>query len=413
MLASHTSKRFLLSLPFLAIAASACGPSQDEFEARGTISRVKGEVVVLSEDEAATVCESQYCEPNYVYSASFGSPRRRPPVTPPPGPIFPPYPQPPRPTPPPVSNPTVPPNQEYLDYSRQMLGMERAWEITTGSQDIIVAVVDTGVAVTHQDLRNNIWVNEAERSGRPGVDDDGNGYTDDVYGYDFVNNRPNGIDDQKHGTHCAGIIGAEKNGMGTLGVSQKVRIMPLKFLDSSGSGDTAAAIKAIDYAVKMGAHVISNSWGGGGASQLLDESIQKAISRGILVVAAAGNETNNNDARPSYPAAYSGVIAVASTDESDQMSSFSNYGRNSVMVAAPGSRIYSTVLGGAYDFLSGTSMAAPQVSGALALALSVNPGISASDLKSMLCSTSKKSLLDRVKCGRMDVGSFISAVSQN
>jgi thermitase len=295
-----------------------------------------------------------------------------------------------------------------MDYSKSILRLPEAWKTSQGSREVIVAVVDTGVQVDHPDLKNNIWVNEAELNGRPGVDDDGDGYVDDVYGWDFVNNRPNAIDDNKHGTHCSGIIGAELNGQGTVGVSPLVKIMPLKFLDSSGSGDTANAISAINYAVAHGAKVISNSWGGGGESSLLNEAIQNAIAKGVVVVAAAGNASSNNDTVGSFPANYPGVLAVASTDSADKLSSFSNYGPGKTFIAAPGSNIYSTVIGSSYAYLSGTSMATPQVSGALALALSVRPAATAAELKQALCDSSKKILLDKVQCGRMDVADLLS-----
>jgi subtilisin family serine protease len=157
----------------------------------------------------------------------------------------------------------------------------------------------------------------------------------------------------------------------------------------------------------MGAKIISNSWGGGGYSKLLEEAIQDAHAKGVLVVAAAGNYSNDNDLSPLYPANYEGVIAVASTDENDDLSSFSDFGKKTVMIAAPGSRIYSTVLPNHYGILSGTSMACPQVSGALALALAQSPDMSALQLKEKLCSSSKQILLDYVKCGRMDVGRLL------
>jgi subtilisin family serine protease len=177
----------------------------------------------------------------------------------------------------------------------------------------------------------------------------------------------------------------------------------VKFLDSDGAGTTQNAIRAIDYAVANGAHIISNSWGGGGRSDFLEQAIARAVAQGILVTAAAGNEANDNDSFASYPANYDGVISVGSTTDRDVLSDFSNYGARTVMIAAPGSNIYSTYVGGGYKSLSGTSMATPQVSGALALALSLGRGLSADELKERLCDSSKKILLDRVRCGRMDV----------
>ncbi len=376
---------------------TACAEKAPESD--GLIAMVDGEVRKLSVEEEATICAEQFCEPNYIYTAQFGRPRPTP--TPTPTPTI-------TPTPKPTDEPL--PSGDQRDYSRAKLGMDVAWKVTKGSREVLVAVIDTGVDYNHEDLKGNIAVNAAELGGKTGVDDDGNGYVDDVYGYDFSRNRGNGMDDNKHGTHCAGIIGAEANGKGIIGISPLVKILPVKFLTASGSGTTEAAIKSIKYAVDQGAQVLSLSWGGGGRSELLDQEIQRAIKKGVLVVAAAGNEAADNDRLPSYPANYAGVISVGSTDESDAKSSFSNYGPKSVFVSAPGSNILSTVPGGKYEKLSGTSMATPQVSGALALALALDGKTSADVLKSRLCDTSDKILLSRFGCGRMSVGKLIEGL---
>jgi len=391
--------RWTSFLLVVAAGVSGCGLGREP-ETRGTLAVVGGKVVQVQESEKATVCDENFCEPNYIYTVNFGRTRPQPPA-----PV-------PAPSPTRTPGPVPPQPYEQLDYSREILRVPDAWNLSVGSDEIVVAVVDTGVDYTHPDLRNNIWRNLKEASGRTGVDDDGNGYVDDIYGWDFVNNRPNAFDDNKHGTHCAGIIGAEKNGIGTVGINQKVKIMPLKFLAANGSGDTRAAIQAIDYAVANGARVISNSWGGGGFSSLLNDAIQRAIAKGIFVVAAAGNESNDNDSRPTYPAGYAGVISVASSDQSDGLSSFSNYGPRSVFIAAPGSSIYSTVPGGSYEQLSGTSMATPQVSGAIALALSVNRGATRGQMLDALCGSARKILTNKAGCGRMDVAELLRRVSQ-
>ncbi len=270
------------------------------------------------------------------------------------------------------------------------IGATQAWAIQTGSKDIVVAVIDTGVNYNHQDIADNAWVNEAELNGQPGVDDDGNGYVDDIHGYDFANNDGDPMDDHGHGTHCSGTIGAKGNdGKAIVGVAWNVRIMGVKFLSGSGSGTLANAVKAIDYATLMGAQIQSNSWGGGGYSKELEDAIKRASDKGALFVAAAGNSSANNDKSPNYPSNYDvpNVLAVAAIDNRGQMASFSSYGRTTVDVAAPGVKIYSSTNTG-YDSWSGTSMATPHVSGIAALVLA-NEQISVTDLKQRIISTAR------------------------
>lgn len=250
-----------------------------------------------------------------------------------------------------------------------------AWDIATGTRATIVAVIDTGVDFTHPDLAANMWINGGEIPGN-GIDDDGNGFADDVYGWNFVGNNGNVMDDNGHGTHVAGIIGAVgNNGIGVAGVNWNTRIMALKFLDANGSGYLSNAVRALNYAVQMGARVSNNSYGGGGYDQFMAAAIANARNAGHIFVAAAGNSSLNIDVSPAYPASYNSdnVIAVASTDRNDRLSTFSNYGVNTVDLAAPGSSILSTLPGGRYGTYSGTSMAAPQVAGAMALIWDRNP----------------------------------------
>jgi subtilisin family serine protease len=272
------------------------------------------------------------------------------------------------------------------------VGAERAWDIETGKKSVVVAVIDTGIDFNHPDLKSQAWVNEAELNGLPGIDDDGNGLIDDIYGYSFAGNKGDATDDNGHGTHCAGTIGAKgDDGKGLVGVAWDVSMMAIKFLDKNGSGTLANAIKSIDYARTMGAHIMSNSWGGGGRSELLLKAIEDANAAGILFVAAAGNDANNNDAFASFPASYDvpNVLSVAAISNTGALASFSNYGVKSVHVAAPGVNIVSTIPGGKYDSYSGTSMATPHVSGIAALLLSNNQAATHVEMKQRIMESSR------------------------
>ena len=246
-----------------------------------------------------------------------------------------------------------------------------AWDITTGNSDVVVAVIDTGIDYDHPDLAANIWINPGEIPGN-GMDDDSNGYVDDVHGWNFVKNNKNPDDDHGHGTHVAGIIGAVgNNSIGVAGVAWNVKLMPLKVLDRRGRGFTSDVIEAINYAAHR-ADVINLSLGSNNFSQGMKDAIANASA---LVVAAAGNDGNNNDETPSYPASYDldNIIAVAATNHKDKLTGFSNYGATSVDLAAPGNLIASTYRGGRYAYMSGTSMATPHVSGGAALVMAAFP----------------------------------------
>ena len=262
----------------------------------------------------------------------------------------------------------------------------RAWDVTTGSSSVLVGVIDTGIDYTHPDLAGNVFTNPGEIPDNH-IDDDGNGFVDDVHGYDFVNNDGDPMDDHFHGTHVSGTIGAiGNNGVGVVGVNWHVRIIGIKFLDAGGGGTTDNAVRAIDYAVRMGVKVINASWGGGGQSEALRQAIQSAGEAGVLFVAAAGNSGQDTDVFPSYPASYdvATIISVASSDDNDRRSGFSNYGLTTVDLAAPGENILSTMPFGGYGFLSGTSMATPHVVGTLGLIYARFPNISAMAAKSLL-----------------------------
>jgi len=346
----------------------------------------------------------------------------------------------------------------------------------TGSTKVAVAVVDSGVDYTHPDLYKNIWLNQKEiptalkaglkdtdgdslitfrdlnsalnasyvtdknANGRidagdllndtrweNGVDEDANGYRDDLIGWDFVNNDNNPMDDNGHGTHVAGTIAATGgNGAGVAGIGWNTQVVALKFLDSTSYGYTSNSIKALDYftnASKAGTGVdfaaTNNSWGGAGYSGLQLDAITRGAKQGILYVAAAGNGSDSNDATPYYPAGYStvatagyeAVISVAAITSAGALASFSNYGAKSVDLGAPGSSIYSTLMGGGYGYKHGTSMATPHVAGAIALYSAAAPGATAAKIRAdLLASTiSTSSLVGKtVSGGRLDVATFVA-----
>lgn len=262
------------------------------------------------------------------------------------------------------------------------ISAKTAWGATTGSSTVTIALIDTGVDYNHPDLAANIWKNSGEYLN--GADDDGNGYIDDIRGWNFVSKNNDPMDDNGHGTHCAGTLAAiGNNGIGTAGVGWNLKIMPLKFLDSKGNGYTSDAISAILYATQKGIPIISCSFSGPGESQALKEVID---SSSALFICAAGNSGASSDISPQYPAAYpsSQIISVAASTSSDTLASFSNYGTSSVDLAAPGETIYSTTRAGGYSYLSGTSMAVPYVTGTAALLKTLNPSLTTAQIKSRI-----------------------------
>ena len=278
-----------------------------------------------------------------------------------------------------------------------------AWDIQTGSPNVIVAVIDSGTDYNHPDLAANIWTNPGEIPGN-GVDDDNNGYIDDVHGWNFWSKNNDPMDDLGHGTHVSGTIAAVgNNNLGVVGVAWQTKIMPLKFLNAAGGGSTWDAVLAIRYAAQNGARILNNSWGCVPGtpqdcfSQAVEDTLQEIALYSALFVAAAGNEANNNDFSTRGPCDSStpGAICVAATNHADQLAGFSNYGRTRVDLAAPGVNIYSTVPSMAcaycnasgYGSLSGTSMATPQVSGAAAVILSQFPQLGAAQIKQLLMSS--------------------------
>jgi subtilisin family serine protease len=301
----------------------------------------------------------------------------------------------------------------------------------TGSASVYVGVIDEGIQFDHTDLSGQVWTNPYDPI--DGVDNDGNGYVDDVRGWDFANND-NSIYDggtrgslDDHGTHVAGTIGAKRNGTGVVGVNWNVTLISGKFLGRNG-GTTSNAIRAVDYFTDLkrrhGLNIVAtnNSWGGGGFSQALLDAINRGGNAGILFIAAAGNGGSdgvgdNNDTTASYPSnyqctangTYDCVIAVASITSSGARSSFSNYGATTVDIGAPGSGVYSTTAYNTYSSYSGTSMATPHVTGGAALYAASNPGASAAQIRSAIMSSAvpTASLNGRtVTGGRLNVSGF-------
>lgn len=272
----------------------------------------------------------------------------------------------------------------------------QSWALAKQSGNVaVVAVIDTGVDYNHDVFVQTgaIWNNVGETPNN-GIDDDRNGYIDDVRGWNFVSNNNNPMDDDNHGTHVAGIVlGATQDIMADNLEPAKVHIMPLKFLDADGQGTTADAIRAIEYAINNGAVVLNNSWGGGNFSQALEDAIVTAYNARLTFVAAAGNAANNNDSSPTYPANYDipNVMAIAATNNSDtSIASFSNYGKQTVDVGSPGTSILSTLPGNSYGLSSGTSMAAPFVSGIAGLLKWENPDINGYQMKLILSNSANK-----------------------
>ena len=282
------------------------------------------------------------------------------------------------------------------DFDR-MVGLNRigapaAWDVTTGSTNVVVALIDSGVFYSHEDLKDNLWRNPGEIPDN-GIDDDGNGYVDDVYGIDAHNHDSDPLDDDGHGTYCAGILGAVgNNGRGGVGVNWSVQIMALKYSGPDGLGHDADLVECFEYAILMkqrgvNVGVTSNSYGGDENGPAIQDAIDAAGRAGILNVFAAGNKASDTDLTPFYPASFDSpsIIAVASTDLSDNLSSFSNYGATRVHLAAPGELIWTTGLGAStYVSFAGTSAACPHVAGAAALLLAYAPSLSVAELKAAL-----------------------------
>ncbi|MBC6431202.1 S8 family serine peptidase [Nostoc sp. HG1] len=277
------------------------------------------------------------------------------------------------------------------NWGADLVKAPEVWAQGYTGKGVVVAVVDTGVDYNHEDLKNNIWTNTKEIAGNS-IDDDGNGYIDDNYGWNFSDKNNNTLDNNGHGTHVSGTIAGENNNYGVTGIAYDAKIMPVKVLNESGSGSYSSISKGIRYAVDNGANVINLSLGGASSNRTLESAIDYASSKGVIVVMAAGN---NGDSSPDYPAryAYKSGIAVGAVDKNNNMPDFSNRsGTDEISyVTAPGVKVYSSVPNNQYATYSGTSMAAPHVAGVVALMLSANPNLTDAQVRQIVAETAENS----------------------
>lgn len=324
------------------------------------------------------------------------------------------------------SNPLTNDPMSDQQWALDKVKASEAWQYTRGDPSIVVAITDTGINWGHEDLKDQIWENPAELEGN-GIDDDNNGYIDDIRGWDFFAKDNNPEDETSagrnpgHGTHCAGIVGAKGNNqVGISGMAQEVTLMPVRFLGADGSGDLMGAVKSIDYAVTNNADIISASWGAAVTREQIApvlEAIERARDKGIIFVAAASNDGKNNDGYEVYPAnaGFDNVITVAASGPTDAKPSWSNYGRGKVDLAAPGENIYSTLPSG-YGKLSGTSMATPLVSGLVALVLSyakqIGVEITPTEVKALLSATGDVVDIETASSRRVNAGAALKALDE-
>ena len=293
------------------------------------------------------------------------------------------------------------------------VGAPVAWESRTSCSKI--AVLDTGTQYDHPDLKGNVWHNPDEKKGN-GVDDDRNGYVDDYYGVDLVDGRGSGNDDNGHGTHVSGIIGGDgNNATGISGLCWSASIVPVKFMNSRGKGSSSASVEAIDYAVASGAKIINGSFGAPSKSSALEDAVDYAQKKGVLLVFAAGNDGSDNDKSPVYPASFtnSNIITVAAVTSTGALASFSNFGRKGVDLGAPGDTIVSTYFGSRYKSLSGTSMASPIVAATAAMLRKQDSDLTYKAIRSAILSHTRGAAALQGKVaqpGVLDAGAALAAV---
>ncbi|OCQ89891.1 peptidase S8 [Nostoc sp. MBR 210] len=302
------------------------------------------------------------------------------------------------------------PNSGGNNWGADLVNAPEAWNNGYTGKGVVVAVIDTGVDYNHEDLKNNIWTNTKEIAGN-GIDDDGNGYVDDVRGWNFVNNNNNTLDQNGHGTHVSGTIAGEKNNYGVTGIAYNAKIMPVKVLNESGSGSYSAIANGIYYAVNNGANVINLSLGGSFSNKTLQNAVEYANSKGVVVVMAAGNDGGS---QPNYPARYAKNtgIAVGAVDRNNSLANFSNRsGTNELAyVTAPGVEVYSTVPNNQYASYSGTSMATPHVAGVVALMLSANRSLTPTQVRQIITETAGNSTQAATASSQIDSISTSSIV---
>jgi subtilisin family serine protease len=325
-----------------------------------------------------------------------------------------------------VSQPKVPPRVQTEavipanDWGQQIVDAQIAWDQGYTGQGVVVAVIDSGVQRDHDQLKNQMFINAGEvgtdhngnNKSNNGFDDDSNGYVDDVSGYDFNLNSATVTDGTGHGTHVAGIIGAQHSAGPVHGIAEGAKILPLDFMDDNGSGNISDAIRAMYYAAQMGAKVVNASWGGAPCSQNLQKAITDLGAQGVLFVSAAGNNGESLDTNPEYPAAYglSTQVTVGASTARDYMSAYSNFSYTLANIMAPGDSIISTYPGNTTKSLSGTSMATPFVTGAAAILKGARPNASPSDIKNALLNSVDSGPFEVSSRGRLNVGKALTEI---